>query len=486
VSSDNERAAAETGPARVRLWAPLAIRPFRRLWLVLGLSSLGDWLGLLAGAAFAAAQVSAPAAQGAAFGTVIAVQMVPALVLGPLAGIAADRLDRRRIMSTMDLARFLLFASIPVAGLVVGRSGIVVAWTAVALFTAQTAALVWTPAKEAAVPNLLPRRLLEDANRLTLVTTYGITPVAGALLFSAISRLPRWGPVTAAELALFFDALTFLGSAAVVFFGIPQISGRSRRADKGGGAMLGQLAEAGRLAARTPLTRGLVAGILGAFAGAGVVIGTARFYAASLGGGDATFGILFAALFAGLGLGIIAGPVIVNGLSRRRWFALSIILAGTAVACLALAPRLFVAVAFAVVVGSGAGMAFLSGITLLGGDVDDAVRGRIFAFVQTAVRVALLLTAALSGVIAGVGAPLSVHLGFAHIQVSSTRLMLFLVGLSGVAVGMLSLRQVDDQPGVPVLLDLVRSILRRPTTPPTRERHPDAPDDDAAGRDRRP
>src|SRR5690242_2766416 len=32
------------------------IRPFRRLWLVLGLSSMGDWLGLLAAAIFASAQ----------------------------------------------------------------------------------------------------------------------------------------------------------------------------------------------------------------------------------------------------------------------------------------------------------------------------------------------------------------------------------------------------------------------------------------------
>jgi hypothetical protein len=33
-----------TGSAQIR--AVLRIRPFRRLWLVLGLSSLGDWLGL--------------------------------------------------------------------------------------------------------------------------------------------------------------------------------------------------------------------------------------------------------------------------------------------------------------------------------------------------------------------------------------------------------------------------------------------------------
>jgi len=38
------------------------------------------------------------------------------------------------------------------------------------------------------------------------------------------------------------------------------------------------------------------------------------------------------------------------------------------------------------IVGLGAGLAFLCGVTLIGGEVDDAVRGRVFAFVQTAAR----------------------------------------------------------------------------------------------------
>src|SRR5437773_4213534 len=70
------------------------IRPFRRLWLVLGLSSMGDWLGLLAAAIFASGQVTGSAAQGAAFGSVVGVRMLPALVFGPLARVVADRWDR--------------------------------------------------------------------------------------------------------------------------------------------------------------------------------------------------------------------------------------------------------------------------------------------------------------------------------------------------------------------------------------------------------
>jgi dTMP kinase len=75
---------------------------------VLGVASLGDWLGLLATSTFAAAQVNGAAAKGVAFGSVIAVRLLPALVLGPIAGVLADRFDRRYTMVACDLIRFVL------------------------------------------------------------------------------------------------------------------------------------------------------------------------------------------------------------------------------------------------------------------------------------------------------------------------------------------------------------------------------------------
>jgi dTMP kinase len=442
----------------------LRIRAFRRLWLVLGLSSLGDWLGLLATATFVSAQVSASAAKGAAFGTVIAVQLLPAVMLGPLAGVFADRFDRRYTMVAVDILRFLLITSIPTVQLFGARPAVVVGWAAVAMFCVQTAALLWVPAKEAAVPNLLSRAQLETANQLTLITTYGITPVLAAGLLGATARLPAlFGVVDATALAVYFNALTFLASALVVLFGIEEISGRTgREARQRQPSMLRGFAEGWRYVVHTPLVRGLVLGILGAFAGGGVVIGTAKFFAQSLGGGDATFATLFATLFVGLGVGILAGPRIVGRLSRRRWFGLSIVLAGVSVAGLALAPRLSLACAATVLVGAGAGMAFLSGITLLGGEVRDVMRGRVFAFVQTAVRVTLMLTISATGVLVGVGSSRQVHLGGQTFDIATARVLLVAAGLCGVAVGVGAFRQMDDARGVPVLRDVAAAVLRRP------------------------
>ncbi|MEV6971212.1 MFS transporter [Hamadaea sp. NPDC051192] len=366
MTEGHEGAGSTVGtPGLGRLASVLVIRPFRRLWLVLGLSSLGDWLGLLAAPSFATAQVAAPAAKGAAFGSVIAVQLLPAVLLGPLAGVMADRFDRRYTMVIVDVLRFVLFASIPMVGLLVDRPALVVAWAAGALFIAQAAAMVWTPAKDAAVPNLLSREGLEVANQLTLATTYGVAPVLAALVFAALARLPGPGGLGGADIALYFDAATFLASAVVVWFGIKQISGRGRPSERAASGMWRDLAVGARYVVATPLVRGLMVGVLGAFTGAGVVVGAAKFYAGSLGGGDATFAILFGVLFAGFGIGIVAGPMVVRGLSRRRWFAVSIVMAGMAVAALSVAPRLANAAVIALVAGAGAGMAMLSGITLL-------------------------------------------------------------------------------------------------------------------------
>jgi len=453
------------------LKAIVRIRPFRRLWAVLGLSSLGDWLGLLATSTFAAEQFSNSAAKGAAFGSVIAVRLLPALVLGPLAGVLADRFDRRYTMVVCDLIRFVLFASIPAATLVVSDPKLVLAWAGMATFIIETVAMLWTPAKEASVPNLLPRARLEAANQITLATTYGITPVLAGLLLAGLNtgltnlyRSTGIKGVNPTDVALYFNAVTFLATALTVFFGIKEISGRSRRSERKP-SMFRQFTAGWAFVGKTPLVRGLVLGILGAFAGGGVVVGSGQAYATSLGGGESTFFILFAMLFVGLGLGIAAGPRLVGALSRRRWFGLSIVLAAGAVTILALAPHLSIAVVGTLLVGVGAGMAFLSGTTLLGGEVDDEVRGRAFAVVQTGTRVVLMLTISLSGFLVGAGGSRELSLPGVAIQISTTRLLLATAGIFGMLAGISALKQMDDKPGVPIFKDLLSSVRGRPLSP---------------------
>ena len=446
------------------LKALLRIRAFRRLWAVLGLSSLGDWLGLLATSTFAAQQVSGSAAKGAAFGGVIAVRMLPALVMGPVAGVVADRWDRRYTMVVCDVARFVLFASIPTVALATSDSKLVVGWAAVATFIIETLQMVWGPAKDSSVPNLIPRERLESANQLTLATTYGIAPIASVVVLGAITWIvqgihlasPR-SPVNATHIALYFNALTFLATALTVSFGIKEISGRAVERPAKRPSILRDFVGGWAYVAKTRLVRGLVFGIFGAFAGAGVVVGTAKFYAVSLGGGDLAFYILFGSIFVGLAIGIVAGPRIVGGLSRRRWFGLSIIWAAVSVTALAFAWHLLIAVVGALCVGIGAGMAFLSGTTLLGKEVTDDIRGRVFAFIQTGTQVTLLFTISLSSFLVGLGGSRHI-LGF---HMSTTRPLLLAAGVFGTVAGIAALKQMDDKPGVPLLADVIAAIRHR-------------------------
>ena len=150
----------------------LSIRPFRRLWIATSLSSLGDWLSLVALLTLALDLAGkGAAAQSAAVGGVWLTSLLPALLLGPLAGAVADRLDRRLNMIVGDVLRAALYLSL-VLNLTLGFAN-ELTWMYTVQFLASCASLFWTPAKDASVPNLVPPDKLEQANQYSLLGTFG-------------------------------------------------------------------------------------------------------------------------------------------------------------------------------------------------------------------------------------------------------------------------------------------------------------------------
>jgi dTMP kinase len=445
-------------PSRIR--AVLRVRDFRRLWETTALSSFGDWLGLLAITATATSLVDNFAGKNFALGAVLLFRLLPAILLGPLAGAFADRFDRRKTMVVSDVLRFALFASIPVVDSLV--------WLFVAQFLIEAISLFWIPAKEASVPNLLRKDQYEPANQLSLVTTYGLTPVAAAVVFSLLTsvgdRLSSLIPHTDHnDLALYLNALTFL-VAALVVWRLPAISGRRSSGEVAGSeSFLRSLRSGFSFAGHSPLVRGLVVGITGAFIAAGVVIATGQAYARALGGGDAAYGLLFGAVFIGLGLGIALGPSLARDLSRERTFGIAIVGAGIGVGLLAWTFALWIALLLVVVMGFFAGIAYLAGFTLIGTEIDDAVRGRVFALVQSLVRAALILSLAVAPFLVGLIGQHTADLGAVAVPVTGDRVLLFAGGLLAVAVGLVAYRQMDDRRPVPLVADVL-TALRRDTT----------------------
>lgn len=443
-----------------KLRAVLRVKDFRKLWLSMSLSSFGDWLGLLAITATATSLVDGFAAANFALGGVLLFRLLPAIILGPLAGAFADRFDRRKTMVVTDIFRFALFASIPLVDNLI--------WLFVAQFLIEAISLFWIPAKDAAVPNMLRKDQLEPANQLSLVTTYGLTPVFAAIVFAVLTTMG--GDLTrlaaglnAVDLALYLNALTFL-VAAVVIWNLPSISGkRAEGAARPRESFFGSLTKGFSFAGHTPLVRGLVIGITGAFAAAGVIIATGQAYANALGGGEAAYGLLFGAVFIGLGLGIAIGPSVARDLARERIFGVAIVGAGGMVLLMSWTFTLWIALLLVVFMGFFAGIAYLAGFTLLGTEVADEIRGRTFAIVQSLVRAALILSLAIVPFGVGLIGRQELDLGIVVLPVTGERVMLLVAGLMALGVGVLAYRQMDDGRPVPLIADVV-TALRRDTT----------------------
>src|SRR3712207_5473666 len=94
------------------------------------------------------------------------------------------------------------------------------------------------------------------------------------------------------------------------------------------------------------------------------------------------------------GLGIAIGPSVARDLSRERLFGVALVGAGVPVLLLAWTFALWIALLLVVLMGFFAGVAYLACFTLLGTEIDDAIRGRMFALVQSLVRAALILSLA--------------------------------------------------------------------------------------------
>ncbi|MBP2340343.1 dTMP kinase [Saccharothrix coeruleofusca] len=450
-----------------RIRSVLAIRPFRRLWGVTYLCSIGDWLSLLALTGLVTRLLESYQWQSFALSLVVLTQLLPGILFAPLGGVLADRFDRRKIMVVCDLLRGGLFISIALVG--------TAWWLFVANFLVGCCAMLWIPAKDSAVPNLLRRPdQVETANQLGLVMTYGISVISGAGLYSLISGIPGYLHLQntdiefrIATIAVMVNGALYVTSAIMVATRIPELSGRAavvRRARQDGDApgFFAMLRDGLRYAGRTPLVRGLVIGMIGAFAAAGAVVGTAKLYANSLLGGDSTFGLLFVAVFAGLAAGMATAPRMARRLPYDRLFGLTIVLAGLSLLVVAIAPHLWIALIAVALVGGCAGVAFLTGLTIVGSQVEDAMRGRTVALLQSLLKVVLFATSATTPLLVSLVQQRTVT-AFGHpMQVDGTRPVLFGAGVVAALLGLIAYRQMDDRRSEPLLSDLVAAIRGRP------------------------
>jgi dTMP kinase len=425
---------------------------FFRLWLAQVVSSLGDWIGFVAVTAIAA-RIGGSSPE-TAVAIVLSARLVPGFFLAPAAGVFIDRWDRKKVMVTCDVGRGLVLATLPFVDTI---PGLFFASLLLEIFT-----LMWSPAKEASVPNLVRPEFLANANSLSLVAAYGTFPI-GSALFALLATVAAWlSRIDALEalkvdrefVAIYVDVFTFFASALMIStLALP----RAERHRTGRGGIdfrrtFRELAEGGRFIRESKVVRAVILGIGTGLIGGGMVVPLGPVASDQVyGAGTAGFGLLLAALGFGVAGGIVGLSVLQKRVPHEKIFVASVLGAGASLFAAASMSNLTLALVFAAALGLCAGSVYILGFTILQTNVDDELRGRIFALLYTLVRFCLLLAFTLAPVVSrlldGVSESLfdrSVALGGWSVALPGVRLTLWLGGVIIVVAGLIAFRGLRD------------------------------------------
>ena len=418
-------------------------------------SSFGDWLGLLATTALAQQLAGGNyATANFAIAGVFIARLLPSVILGPIAGVIADRFDRKRVMVIGDIIRAGLFVSIPIVNNYT--------WLYVATVLVECVTLFWSPSKEATVPNLVPKNKLENVNQMSLLAAYGTAPLAAALFsllsifFTAISAAFNLKGNSAVDLALYINALSFIFSAiTIATLQIPKEHLKKNEKQPSFGS---SLLDGAKFVSSSKVVRGLVVGMIGAFIAAGAVIGLARTFVGDLKAGDAAYGVLFGSVFTGLAAGIALGPKVFSQFSRRRLFGASLAIAGVLLLALSLLQNLVLAIFVVVILGAFSGISWVTGFTMVGMEVNDEMRGRVFAFIQSLIRISLVAVLAIAPLAAAAIGEHIFNIGGATLTYNGAAFTMFGGGLIATLVGVISYHQMKDRPGVSLWSDIMNAF----------------------------
>jgi dTMP kinase len=277
------------------------------------------------------------------------------------------------------------------------------------------------------------------------------------------------------DLALYFNAVTFVVSAVTIYY-LREIPKRQASAHISAPSVAKTIWEGWKFLGKTAVVRGIVIGMVGAFAAAGVVVGLGQPYIKqTLHGGAAGWGLVFGAIFVGLAGGMFLGTRLLKEFSLRRQFGLAIAAASVPLALIGLIPNLVTVVLMVVVLGVFAGIAYVTGYTIVGRDVDDDTRGRTFAFLQSGIRVILFAVIAVAPVLAGgftalwqgVTGSSTLQIGRAGYNAIGDNIVLLIAAAVALWLGILSYQHMDDRKGVPLWNDLLHSLRGEPYVPQT-------------------
>lgn len=348
---------------------------FRLLFYATFASGVGTWMAVIA----LTVDVFDRTGSATWVSALLIADFLPAVALGLALGPLVDRLSRRGLMVGADLARLLVFASLPFAG----SPGEIVALAAVA----GVATGLFRPASYAGLPNTVPAADLPAANALLRSAEY-LTIMLGTLAGGVAVEAAGPDPAYAV------NAATFLVSAAL----LRRIPARELQAERS--ASRGHwrdVAEGLALVVRSrPLLTVFVVWNLVLLAAGATNVAEVALAKVSFQAGDLGFGLLWTAT----GVGQAAGSLLAAGWLRRRGlravYAGSVALMAVGALAAAVSPNVWVALPCLAAGGAGNGAAVVYNSLLVQRGAPDHLRGRAFTVLMSATFAAMGL-----GMIAG-------------------------------------------------------------------------------------
>jgi MFS family permease len=352
------------------------------LWLGQIASNLGDTLNYVA----VVVLVFRLSHSSIAVSALVIAEIVPTLLLGPLAGVLIDRFDRKRLLIAADLVR---------AGLILALAVTHVLWGVYVIAALLTAAsTLFNPALQALLPALLSEDERLAANSVAW-SSGRLVQIVGA---SVAGGLIAWAGTTPAFLA---NAASFAFSAAMIMrLSIPPYQGPPRAG--GLGMWLRDAREGLGYARRDPFVARLVpvqaltSLVVGATSALLVVLAAKHLRISAQG-----FGWLLAAI----GVGALLGPFLSNWLTRGRYLDVRLlfvpyVIRGIGDIALGLVVGLPWALVILFIYGLNTSTGMVASNTIVQTVIPDRVRGRVFTLLDVTWAAMRLLSLGLGGLLA--------------------------------------------------------------------------------------
>src|ERR687895_476315 len=377
---------------------------FLRLWIGQGTSFVGDAVSMVALVVLVVEITGSASAVGGA----LVAGLLPTIA-SPLAGVVADRIERRVVLVASDLARAVL-----VLGLVFARD---LATIYILIFLMGLARTIFNPTVRAAFPSVVGGGDLTRANALiagTFSTSIMVGPALGGLLVASIG-------VDAAFLA---DAVTYLVSA-ILLSTVPLPHPRRESEGEAGFVRDLQSGFGYLLSARVPL-----AIVLGAFLTIltiNAAVPAEVFLAkVTFGAGDAGYGLLVSLWGGGMVLGSAMMAVLGDKINLVLLYFLSIFVGACALVGTGLAPSFVLALGALTVEGAASGIDNVATDTILQKRVPEAFLGRVFSIRFLGYSAGEALAYPLGGLLVDAVGPRSTYL-LAGIATAAAGLIVLLV-----------------------------------------------------------